>query len=148
MSTFRPADVRARDATFKTEITIASHVLLADEPKEDGGDDTGPAPHDFLLAALGACTSMTLRLYAQKRGIPLTNVQVSLRQEKVDGVHRFERTITLEGALDDAQRTRLLEIAEKCPVHRTLTGKIAIATSLAGSVAEKVGENVAQPEIP
>src|SRR5207245_10442983 len=107
--TFRPADVRALDRKLKTEGRIAQHVLPADEPKDEGGEDFGPAPHEFLLAALGACTSMTLRLYAAKKGIPLTNVHVHLAQEKAeDGTHRIHRTIELEGALDDAQRTRLI----------------------------------------
>jgi putative redox protein len=129
--TFRPADVRALDLKLKTEVRIGQHVLAADETKEDGGDDIGPAPHDFLLAALGACTSMTVRLYAQKKGIPLTDVHVHLVQEKgEDGTHRIHRTIELEGALDDAQQARLVEIANKCPVHRTLSGKIQIETNL------------------
>jgi putative redox protein len=127
---YRAADVRSLEALFATEIRIGPHYILADEPAENGGDDTGPKPHDFLLAALGACTSMTLRMYAQRKGWPLTGVHVHLTQEAIEGEHRFHRTIELEGALDDEQRARLLEIANKCPVHRTLTGKITVQSKL------------------
>jgi putative redox protein len=127
----RPADVRSLDAPFAADIELGPHHLLADEPVDLGGGDAGPAPHDLLLAALGACTSMTVRMYARRKGWPLTNVHVHLRQEATDAEHRFFLVIELDGPLDDAQRARLLEIANKCPVHRTLTGKITIASDLA-----------------
>src|SRR6185503_5965287 len=108
------------------------HLLVADEPVASGGQDAGPTPYDLLLVALGACTSMTLRLYADRKGWPLGEVVVELEHARVyaeDCVHCEEpramidgirRRITLGGRLDAAQRTRLAEIAKKCPVHKTL----------------------------
>ena len=126
--------------TFQQEVTIGRHRLIADEPVDAGGLDSGPGPYDFLLTALGACTSMTLRLYAQHKGLPLDRVMVRLSHDrvyaadckscetKVGKIDRIERAITLTGALDEAQRARLIEIADKCPVHRTLTSEIDIRT--------------------
>jgi len=100
-----------------------------------GGADAGPAPFDFIMAGLGACTSMTLRMYAERKGLPLTRIHVSLSHEKVevDGVSRDRicRTITLDGALTDEQRQRLLEIANKCPVHRALSLSLLLDCALA-----------------
>jgi putative redox protein len=127
-----------RDATVHTaatgkhrqEIAIGPHRLSADEPADAGGDDAGPAPHDFLLAALGACTSMTVKMYADRKGWKLRAVEVRLAQEKVDGVHVMRRSVRLDGDLSEEERARLLEIANKCPVHKTLTGEIRIETQL------------------
>ena len=114
--------------------------MLADEPVKLGGLDSGPGPYDFLLAGLGACTSMTIRLYADFKKIPLENVSVRLSHDKIHVkdcetcdtkvamVDHIERAITLEGPLDAEQRKRLMEIADKCPVHRTLESKIDIHT--------------------
>ena len=102
------------------------HLVRSDEPLEMGGENSGPPPHDLLLSALGACTAITLRLYARRKGWPLENVRVHLASETRDGVFRIRETITLEGGLDAAQRARLMEIAGRCPVHRTLTGPVAI----------------------
>jgi putative redox protein len=126
----RAAIVRTAEGTFRQTVTIGPHTLTADEPIDKEGSDQGPEPHEFLLAGLGACTSMTLKLYADRKGWPLERceVEVSLTQE--GGVSRFERKITLHGALDEDQRKRLLDIANKCPVHKTLTGKIEIASSV------------------
>ncbi len=119
---------------YQQTIQTGAHWLIADEPADLGGNDAGPSPYDFLLAALGACTSMTLRMYAERKSLPLTRISVALRHEKieVDGkqVDRIERNISLEGDLDDDVRTRLLEIANKCPVHRTLSGQIRIDSAL------------------
>jgi len=125
---------------FQQQIISGPHRLIADEPVKAGGLDSGLGPYDLLLAALGACTSMTLRLYAERKQLPLTRVQVRLRHSRIyatdceecetkEGMlDRIERVITLEGNLDAEQRKRLLEIADKCPVHRTLTSEIDIRT--------------------
>ena len=130
-----------RQARLQQEITAGAHRFLADEPVEVGGNDSGPNPYDLLLAALGACTAMTLRLYAERKALPLDRVTVRLRHGRIHAadcescetregmIDRFERTIRLEGALDAATRARLLEIADKCPVHRTLTSEVEIRTT-------------------
>jgi uncharacterized OsmC-like protein/alpha-beta hydrolase superfamily lysophospholipase len=127
---------------FQQEVAAGSHRLFADEPVAVGGLDSGPGPYDLVLAALGACTSMTLRMYAQRKALPLERVVVTLSHGKVHAqdcetcetqegmIDRIERTISLTGALDAAQRNRLREIADKCPVHRTLTSEIDIRTVL------------------
>jgi len=129
-----------RRGTFQQEVILGKHRLYADEPESAGGLDSGPGPYDFLLAALGACTSMTLRLYADHKKIPLQRTEVRLRHGRIyakdcadcetkEGMlDRIERVITLEGALDASQRARLMEIADKCPVHRTLKSEIDIRT--------------------
>ncbi len=133
-------DVTVREAgkaPYEQEITAAGKfTLTADEPPALGGGDKGPAPYDFLLAALGACTSMTLRMYANQKGWPVEGIEVKLthRQEKdAEGKKKdvITRDIAVTGALDDAQRTRLLEIADKCPVHRTLENRPEILSKLA-----------------
>lgn len=109
---------------YQQAVTAGQHQLIADEPASMGGSDAGPAPFDFIMSGLGACTSMTLRMYAERKGLPLTRVSVALSHDKVevDGVMRdcIKRDITLEGELSAEQRQRLLEIANKCPVHRAL----------------------------
>ena len=118
------------------------HAVRADEPKTAGGGDGGPNPYELLLMSLGSCTSMTVQLYAARKKWPLEQVIVRLRQERVHVqdctdcekpdamVHRIEKSIELVGALDDEQRQRLREIADHCPVHKTLTSKIVIETVL------------------
>jgi uncharacterized OsmC-like protein len=125
---------------FAQEIHVGSHRLTADEPVAVGGTDTGPSPYELLLAALGSCTSMTVAMYARRKGWPLERVTVSLRHSKIhasdcaecetrEGVlDRIERDIQFTGSLTTEQRSRLLEIANKCPVHRTLTSEINIRT--------------------
>lgn len=117
--------VEENGAPYTQDITTTSHKLAADEPFELGGRNLGPAPYDLLLSALGACTSMTLRMYAARKEWPLEKVSVTLTHEKRPGpdggkVDYISRAITLTGDLDEEQRQRLLEIADKCPVHRTL----------------------------
>ncbi len=131
------------EGPYAQAINAAGHALRADEPEQHGGHDSGPGPYDLLLAALGACTSMTLRMYADRKEWPLEKVTVRLEHAKVHArdcaecetregkVDRIGRVIGLEGALDDAQRARLLEIAERCPVHRTLHSEVWVETSLA-----------------
>lgn len=110
---------------YQQEVIAGQHRLIADEPTAMGGSDQGPAPFDFVMAGLGACTSMTLRMYAERKGLLLKSVEVSLRHEKreVDGMLRdcIHRDISLHGELSLAERLRLLEIANKCPVHRALS---------------------------
>jgi uncharacterized OsmC-like protein/alpha/beta superfamily hydrolase len=125
---------------FQQEILTGPHHLLADEPVKVRGLGSGPGPYDFLLAGLGACTSMTIRLYADFKKLPLENVSVRLSHgkihakdcetcdTKVSTLDHIDRAITLEGPLDDEQRKRLMEIADKCPVHKTLQSKIDIST--------------------
>ena len=125
---------------FQQGVRTGSHLLLVDEPIEVGGLDSGPGPYDLLLAALGACTAMTLRLYAERKALPLDRVTVRLTHSKIyaadcancntkEGMlDRIDRAITLSGSLDESQRARLMEIADKCPVHRTLTSEIEIRT--------------------
>jgi putative redox protein len=120
---------------YQQAVTVGQHQLIADEPVSVGGADAGPEPFDFVMAGLGACTSMTLRMYAERKGLALTHVSVALSHEKieVDGVSRdrIERTITLAGELTAEQRQRLLEIANKCPVHRALSQSLVIESALA-----------------
>ena len=131
-----------REGRFTQEITVGRHRLRADEPVSAGGDDSGPSPYDLLLAGLGACTSMTLRMYAEQKKWPLERVAVRLRHDKIHAedcsecearegrIDRIEREIEIEGPLDAAQRARLLEIANKCPVHRTLQSEVWIPSRL------------------
>lgn len=121
-------------AGLAQRITAGAHALAADESKALGGTDTGPSPYELLLSALGACTSMTISMYARRKGFALTHVSVTLTHHKELGTERpdkIERVISLSGNLDDEQRQKLLEIAEKCPVHRTLTTGIDSRSRLA-----------------
>jgi uncharacterized OsmC-like protein len=147
----RPREVVVEGSAkgFAQTVTVDRHVSAADEPVEAGGTDTGPGPYDLLLAALGACTSMTVALYARRKQWPLESVLVRLRHSKVHAddcgdcetkagmLDRIERDIDLKGSLAGDQRARLLEIANKCPVHRTLTSEIDIRTRLVGAGAPR-----------
>ena len=113
---------------FTQTIHAGPNTIVADEPLDEGGVDAGPSPFDLVLAGLGACTSMTLKMYAERKGIALEACTVTLRGESKDGVFRIERDVVLHGKLGDAERTRLIEIANKCPVHRALSSKIDIVT--------------------
>jgi putative redox protein len=129
-----------RRGRFQQQVTVGRHRFLADEPADVGGLDSGPGPYDLLLAGLGACTAMTLRLYAERKALPLERVTVELSHSRIHAadcetcetkegmVDRIERGITLRGNLNTEQRERLLEIADKCPVHRTLTSEVDIRT--------------------
>jgi len=128
---------------FANYVVAGGHRMLADEPESVGGADTGPSPYDYLLSGLGACTAMTLRMYADRKGLPLDRVTVELRHDKIHAedcadcetregkVDVIRRRLRIEGELDDSQRQRLLEIADKCPVHRTLTREVRVRTELA-----------------
>jgi uncharacterized OsmC-like protein/fermentation-respiration switch protein FrsA (DUF1100 family) len=132
-----------RDSRFQNTVTVGPHHLLADEPAAVGGADSGPGPYDYVLAGLGACTSMTMRMYAERKSLPLDRVTVTLSHSKIHAedcaecetrigmLDQFDRVIAMEGALDAEQRKKLMEIADKCPVHRTLTSEIHIVTKAA-----------------
>jgi putative redox protein len=135
--------VRGDAAGFAQQIEIGAHRLKGDEPVAAGGTDTGPTPYDFLLIALGTCTSMTISLYARRKGWPLQNVTVSLHHSKIHAIDcaecetnvgkidRIEREIQMTGALSAEQHAKLLAIADRCPVHQTLVSEINIKTRAA-----------------
>jgi len=132
----------AGDGPYSQDIVAGNYVIRADEPVSAGGHGTGPTPHELLLAALGGCTAITLRMYADRKKWPLENVSVRLTHDRIHAedckncetkagyVDRIRRDITLEGPLDAGQKARLLEIADKCPVHRTLMSEKVIETRL------------------
>lgn len=125
----REVSVHWAGGKFAQDITVGDLHLRADEEAAQGGDNTGAAPHELLLAALGSCTAMTLKVYAERKGWPLTDVQVSVSGASGAGGFVITRRLKMEGQLDADQRLRLLEIADKCPVHKTLSGTITIQTS-------------------
>src|SRR6266436_2673074 len=139
-SDIRSVVVRGSAAGFAQEIVAGPHRMAAEEPVTVGGTDTGPSPYDLLLAALGACTSITVGMYARRKGWPLEEVTVNLRHAKIHAsdcaecetkegmLDHIERDINFAGKLTAEQRSKLLEIANKCPVHRTLTSEINIKT--------------------
>ncbi|HET7631098.1 MAG TPA: OsmC family protein [Gemmatimonadaceae bacterium] len=128
---------------FRQEIVVGPHRLVGDEPVAVGGTDEGPTPYDLILAALGSCTSMTISMYARRKQWPVESVTVTLRHSRIHAadcetcetkagrLDRIDATIELVGPLDEAQRAKLLEIAHKCPVHRTLTSETEIRAVLA-----------------
>ena len=138
------AVIDAAEGIFPQWVATGSHRLRADEPATVGGSDSGPAPYDFLLAALGACTNMTLKMYAERKGWQIDRLETRLRHDRVHAedcadcetkegmVDRIERRITIEGPLDADQRARLAGIADKCPVHRTLHNEITVVTEIDG----------------
>ena len=134
--------VESGNGPFGQFITTGHHVLGADEPASLGGKDTGPDPYELVLAGLGACTAMTIRMYAHRKQIPLTRVEVQLRhvQRASSGEikDRFERAITLVGNLTREQRLHLIEIAERCPVSKTLRQSSDIASLLADGMPDVV----------
>ena len=156
--------VQGRPGVLTQDINAGPHRLQGDEPAEKGGADRGPNPYDLLLAALGSCTSMTLGLYAQRKGWPLTGVSVRLRHSRVHvedcadceskdtRLDRIDREIALEGTLSTEQVARLMDIADRCPVHRTLTSRIDIRTvavpSIEGSRSEWRVDEAARESFP
>ena len=140
-----PEEVVVREAEpgrLAQDIAAGPHSLRADEPRKLGGDDSGPSPYGLLLAALGACTSMTLRMFAKRKEWPLESVEVKLRHDKIHArdcaecetetgkIDRIEKEVVLSGPLSPEQRQRLLEIADRCPVHRTLHSEVRVETTL------------------
>jgi putative redox protein len=115
---------------FRTEIISGAKQIVADEPEELGGTNEGPAPGEFLLISLASCTAITIRMYADRKKWPVEKITVEVDFEKIDNKTVFKRELQLEGDLTDEQRTRLLQIANACPVHKTLTNPIEIQTVL------------------
>jgi putative redox protein len=130
--------IRGSAANFQQKITAGKHQLVADEPISVGGGDAGPDPYDYLLAALGVCTSMTIGFYARRNRLPLENITVSLWHSRIHAMDcqecqtkegmldRIDVEVELTGALSAEQHTKLMDVAAKCPVHRTLTSEINI----------------------
>ncbi len=128
------------DGRYTQQVSTAGHTFVVDEPASAGGADEGPNPYELLLAALGSCTAITVRMYADRKGIPLVRTTVRLRYDRIHAedcekcetehgmLSRITREIEFEGDLDDDQRARLMTIADHCPVHRTLTSEIVIET--------------------
>jgi putative redox protein len=139
--------VRGSADSFKQEIVAGKHRLVADEPGSAGGSDAGPDPYDYLLASLGVCTSMTIGLYARRKKLPLENVKVSLWHSRIYAMDceecetkegmldRIDVEVELTGSLSEAQHAKLMEIAAKCPVHRTLTSEINIRLRAASTTS-------------
>ena len=139
-----PDEVVARTLKrgFRTMVVAGDHALVADEPRSAGGTDTGPTPYDLLAAALATCTTMTLRMYAEHKKLDLESATARVTHgrvhaddcadcEQAEGqIHEFQRELVLQGDLSDAQRQRMLEIADRCPVHRTLHHEIRVRTRL------------------
>ncbi|MBV8394460.1 MAG: OsmC family protein [Alphaproteobacteria bacterium] len=133
--------VSTGNGPFEQAMADGRHIVTAEEPRSAGGGDAGPGPYELLLMSLGSCTSMTVQLYAARKKWPLEQVIVRLRHSRkyiedcadcekpTAMVDHIDKSVGLVGALDDAQRARLMEIADHCPVHRTLTSKIVIKTA-------------------
>ena len=148
---YRDVSISSGPVRFAEHIRIGPHTFGADEPSELGGNDAGPDPHELLLAALGACASITVRMYADRKHWPVEQVHVHLSYTRVpeengpgttDGI---EMEISISGDLSEAQRRRLLEISEKCPVHRLLTSQVVIRTQLQPTSEPIGGEQKYQP---
>ena len=145
MTSAEEARVVARTGEgLRTDMEAGGYELVADEPKSLGGTEAGPTPYDYLLAALAGCTAMTLRMYADRKGWPLELVTVKLSQGRIHAtdceeceteegrIDQIKREVVLEGPLEEEQRRRLLEVADMCPVHRTLKSEVLVENSLAG----------------
>jgi putative redox protein len=145
MSTDSPTIIEVEETLtgrYMQTARTGRHALTVDEPKAVGGNDAGPGPYEFVLMGLGGCTAMTVRMYAELKGLPLARVRVRLSHRKIHAqdcadcetqegkVDEITREITLEGDLSEEQRERLLEIANRCPVHRTLTSEIKVRSHL------------------
>jgi len=132
------ASIGDKDSGYTTIIKTGKHFITADEPEEVGGNDFGPSPYELLSSSLATCTAMTLRMYANRKNLDVQKIQVHVNHskqhstdcEKNERIDHFERLIELEGKLTTDQRKRLMEIADKCPVHKTLEGEIKITTQL------------------
>lgn len=121
---------KAADGTLKQTIEVGGNTFVSDVPVAAGGDGAGPEPHDLLDAALGACTALTVTMVARRKQLPLDDVRVEVTREEAGGLYKLLRKIELVGALDAEQRSYLLGIANKCPIHKALNGRFEIATEL------------------
>jgi putative redox protein len=126
----RKVETQFGSGAYAQSVTVGSHQLVSDLDSSKGGADSGPSPHEYLAAALASCTSMTLKMYAGRKSWGLDNAIVTVNISRADEVERFTREITLVGNLDAEQTARLMDIADKCPVHKALIGTIAIETQL------------------
>jgi len=126
----RIVETQFGSGAYEQSITVGTHHLMSDVDASKGGTDSGPSPHEYLAAALASCTGMTLKMYANRKSWGLENAIVAVNITRVDDVERFQRDITLVGNLDAEQTARLLDIANKCPVHKALIGTITIETQL------------------
>ena len=115
---------------YKTEIITDTHNFLSDEPVDNGGKDLAPSPGDFLKTSLASCTAITLRMYANRKNFPIDSIEVKVGTESRDGKTIFHRKIILTGSIDDAQRKRMIQIANACPIHKILVNPIEIQTDL------------------
>ncbi len=115
---------------YKTELVTPGHNALADEAEDKGGTNLGPAPGEFLMMSLASCTAITLRMYADRKKWPVEKIRIEVSSEKLNDTTIFRRKVYLEGTLDETQRQRMLQIANSCPVHKTLTNPIEIKTEL------------------
>lgn len=132
---------RSDNTSFLTQLDIAGHAMVADEPVAVGGTDAGPSPYGLLSGALATCTAMTLHAYAKLKALPVTDIRVLVKHQKVHEVDcencerdpnakldQLQRTIWIDGDLDEKARTRMMQIADRCPVHRTLSSQVKIVT--------------------
>jgi putative redox protein len=126
----RTVTVKSTTAKLAHTVEVGPHKLLADEPLDEGGDDTAPSPFEYLSTALATCTAMTIKVYSARKSWPVEGVVVNVEQIRSNEQTVFKRTIALQGPLDAEQRQRLLEIANRCPVHKALSGKLVIETAL------------------
>jgi putative redox protein len=115
---------------YKTQITLDNHTFIADEPISNGGKDLGPSPGDFLRTSLASCTAITLRMYANRKGYNIGQIEVKVFSEQINGKTIFHSNVSLTGTLDTAQRSRMLQIAKACPVHKLLINPIEVLTQL------------------
>jgi putative redox protein len=128
----RKVETQFGSGAYAQSVTVGAHQLVSDLDSSKGGADSGPSPHEYLAAALASCTGMTLKMYAGRKSWGLENAIVTVNISRTDEVERFMREISLVGNLDAEQTARLMEIADKCPVHKALIGTIAIETQLIG----------------
>ena len=126
----RKVETQFGSGAYDQSVTVGSHHLMSDVDASKGGGDSGPSPHEYLAAALASCTGMTLKMYASRKSWGLLNAIVTVNISRADEIERFTREISLVGNLDAEQTARLLDIADKCPVHKALIGMIAIDTQL------------------